>query len=232
MYQLYIANKNYSSWSLRPWVLMQQLAIPFVEHLQPFHSPSNNAAFRMFSPTGKVPCLIDENTIVWDSLAITEYIAEQYIQAWPEDKITRAWARSVCAQMHSNFNTLRQSCPMCCGLRVKIDITPELESDLFTLSKLWQEGLTRFGGPFLTGNYFTAADAFFAPIAFRVQTYDLPLEGMAMDYVQRLLSLSAMKKWYHEALIEPWEDEQHYQQISAAGIIIADLRENKEHLIK
>ena len=232
MYQLYIANKNYSSWSLRPWVLMQQLAIPFVEHLQPFHSESNNAAFRMFSPTGKVPCLIDDSTIIWDSLAITEYIAEQYIQAWPEDKITRAWARSVCAQMHSNFHTLRANCPMCCGLRVKIDITPELESDLFTLSKLWQEGLSRFGGPFLAGNYFTAADAFFAPVAFRIQTYDLPMEGMAMDYVQRLLSLSAMKKWYAEALVEPWEDEQHYQQISAAGTIIVDLRENKEHLIK
>lgn len=233
MYTLFIANKNYSSWSLRPWVLMQQQSIPFIERLFSFGSCS----FRDFSPSGRVPCLNDDGTLVWDSLAITEYLAERHSGVWPADREARAWARCSVAEMHSGFSALRQYCGMNCGMRIRLnDIPPALQQDIARVEELWSEGIGRFGGPYLAGSQFTAADAFFAPVAFRVRTYDIALGATAAAYAQRLLSLPAMQHWYSEALREPWRDDAHEEELKQYGmcvederlsIIPPDLRENR-----
>jgi glutathione S-transferase len=224
MYQLFIANKNYSSWSLRPWVLMTELAIPFQEHLRPFADGPNWDAFRTFSPSGKVPCLVDGDTVVWDSLAITEYLGERH-PVWPQDVRARAWARCATAEMHSGFGALRNHCSMSCGLRVRLHQQPaDLLKDIARIDELWNEGLTRFGGPFLAGTSFTAVDAFFAPVAFRVQTYDLKLSDVANGYVQRLLAVTAMQAWYRDALNEPWREAAHEEDTIRMGTVLKDLR--------
>jgi glutathione S-transferase len=225
MYQLYIGNKNYSSWSLRPWVLMSELAIAFEEHLVPFDPGSSWEKFRAFSPTGRVPCLVDGDTVVWDSLAITEYLAERHPAVWPRDPRARAWARCAAAEMHSGFSALRNACSMNCALRVRMhEISPALQRDIDRLDELWSEGLERFGGPLLVGEAFTAADAFFAPVAFRIQTYGLGLGQPAADYAQRLLSLPSMQQWKRAALLEPWREADHEAEVAASGTILEDLR--------
>lgn len=230
MYTLYIANKNYSSWSLRPWVLMRTLAIAFEERLVPFGEGADRHDFHTFSPSGKVPCLHQDGTVVWDSLAIVEYLAERHAGVWPGDPRTRAFARSAAAEMHSSFGALRQSCSMTCGLRVRLHrITAELQRDLARLQELWQEGLGRFGGPYLAGAEFTAVDAFYAPVAFRIQTYQPPLAPPALDYAQRLLALPAMQSWYAAALAERWRDAEHDRETLAVGTVTEDLRHPAAH---
>jgi glutathione S-transferase len=225
MYQLFIANKNYSSWSLRPWVLMQTLSIPFAEHLMPFPQDGATHAFRTFSPSGKVPCLQDGNAVVWDSLAITEYLAERHAGVWPSDPQLRAWARCAAAEMHSGFGALRNECSMNCGIRVTLNApTPALNNDLARLDELWNDGLNRFAGPFLAGAVFTAVDAFFAPVAFRIQTYHLQLSAAAHAYAKRLLALPAMQVWYAAALMEPWREHAHEQECKSHTTWLADLR--------
>jgi glutathione S-transferase len=225
MLRLYIANKNYSSWSLRAWVLMRSLGVPFEEKLVPFGLPGPEGAFSNFSPSGRVPCLIDGDTTVWDSLAITEYLAEQFPGVWPADAAARAWARCAAAEMHSGFAALRERCSMSCGIRVRLhDHPPELARDLARLDELWRNGLDRFGGPFLAGAAFTAADAFFCPVAFRVQTYGLSLSHVAGQYVDRLLALPAMREWYAAALAEPWRDHDHEADAWKFGTVTADYR--------
>ena len=173
MYELFIGNKNYSSWSLRPWILMKARGIPFQEHLVPFDEGSSFAKFRAFSPTGRVPCLRDGATVVWDSLGIAGYLAESSPDLWPADKVARTWARCATAEMHSGFGTLRQACTMNVGLRIRLHEQPaELVADVARINELWNEGLARFGGPFLAGSEFTIVDAFYCPVAFRVRTYD------------------------------------------------------------
>lgn len=225
MYRLHIANKNYSSWSLRPWVLMRELGIGFNEHVHPFGEGSNWAGFRMFAPNGKVPCLQDEETTVWDSLAIIEYLAERHAGVWPVDTRARAWARSAAAEMHSGFATLRNRCPMSCGIRVKLGEIPEpLRDDIARVDELWTEGLSRFGGPYLAGPRFTAVDACFAPVAFRWQSYGLPLSARAAEYAGRLLALPSMRQWYEAALAETWREPGHESDICSAGEVLEDLR--------
>jgi glutathione S-transferase len=225
MYVLYITNKNYSSWSLRPWVLMQQLGIPFEERLVPMESESSAEAFRTFSPTGKVPCLVDQSTVVWDSLGIVEYLAERNEGVWPRDPRARAWARCAAAEMHSGFGVLRDICTMNCGIRVRIDdAPPALGRDIRRLGDLWKEGLDRFGGPYLGGDAFTAVDAFFAPVAFRVQTYGLKLDDAAASYAARLLELPAMRRWEADALLETWREPGHEAEARRAGMWLEDRR--------
>lgn len=224
MFTLCIANKNYSSWSLRPWVLMRMLGIPFIEQLRPF-SDGPALAFGDVSPSGRFPCLVDGDTIVWDSLAITEYLAEAHREVWPADKVARAFARSVAAEMHSGFSHLRNVCGMNVGIRVELNgMSHGLAQDIARLDALWTDGLTRFGGPFLAGDSFTAADAFFCPVAFRVQIYDLKLSPAAAEYAQRLLALPAMQDWYAAALTETWRKAAYDQDALAAGRIVADYR--------
>lgn len=225
MYTLYIANKNYSSWSLRPWILLKELAIPFEERLHRFEPGGAWASFRAFSPTGKVPTLHDAKTIVWDSLAITEYLHEHHRGVWSADSGARAWSRSASAEMHSAFATLRQQCSFNLGLRVRLrEISEPLQKDISRIDELWSEGLKRFGGPYLAGSQFTAVDAFYAPIHFRIQTYGLRLGAEASAYSQRLLALPSMRAWYEGGLAETFRDPDHDEVILKFGDIVQDLR--------
>jgi glutathione S-transferase len=225
MYDLYIANKNYSSWSLRPWVLMRELEIPFREHLVLFGQESSWSSYRKISPTGKVPCLVDGDTVVWDSLAITEYLAERHATVWPAEARARAWARSAAAEMHSGFGELRSRCSMSCGLRIRLhEFPPALEHDIARLGALWNDGLHRFGGPYLAGKAFTAVDAFYAPVAFRVQTYGITLDFAVASYATRLLGIPAMREWYDDALKEKLRDEPHEEETLRMGEVLEDLR--------
>ena len=225
MYDLYIANKNYSSWSLRPWVLMRELGIVFREHLVPFGQESMWRDFRRISPSGKVPCLVDGGTVVWDSLAIAEYLAERHEGVWPAEGDARAWARSAAAEMHSGFGELRNRCSMSCGQRIRLHESPAaLEREVARLGVLWSEGLRRFGGPFLAGKGFTAVDAFYAPVVFRIQTYGLTLDSAAATYAERSLGTRAMREWYADALKETLRDPPHEEDVSRMGEVLEDLR--------
>lgn len=225
MYTLHIGNKNYSSWSLRPWLLMRVLDIPFEERQTPFQEAGSFELYRQFSPNGRVPCLVDDGWPVWDSLAIVEYLAERHAGVWPSDAKVRAWARSAAAEMHSGYNALRDVCTMNCGVRVRLgEKSAALKQDLFRLNDLWNDGLSRFGGPYLAGPEFTAVDAFYAPVAFRALTYDLRFEGAAAAYPARLRDLPPMREWYEAALAEPWREPAHEAEMRAAGAVVEDLR--------
>jgi glutathione S-transferase len=226
MYELFIGNKNYSSWSLRPWVLLQERGIAFEEHLVPFDEDTSYERFRVFSPSGKVPCLRDGSTVVWDSLGIAGYLAESHAGLWPEDRGARTWARCATAEMHSGFGLLRQYCTMNVGLRVRLrERPPGLAADIARIDELWSEGLARFGGPFLTGASFTIVDAFYCPVAYRVRTYDLQLSVGAGEYAARLLQLPSMRKWEAAALAEPWRDAAHEREVLDAGDVLEDHRQ-------
>jgi len=161
-----------------------------------------------------------------DSLAITEYLHERHKGVWPAEQAARDWARCAATEMHAGFSTLRSVCGMNCGIRVQLrEISPALQKDLDRLTELWSDGLSRFEGPFLAGRAFTAADAFFCPVAFRVQTYGLELGSNSDAYVQRLLSLGPMREWYRAALGERWREPSHEDEVRAAGELTADLRE-------
>jgi glutathione S-transferase len=225
MYTLHIANKNYSSWSLRPWALLRELKIPFTESLIPFHKAADWAAYRRIAPSGKVPCLVDGDITVWESLAIVEYLGERYAGVWPEAADARAWARSASAEMHAGFTELRSRCSMSCARRVQLHgMTAALTADMSRIGALWNDGLEHFGGPFLAGSAFCAVDAFFAPVVFRIQTYDLALDTTSMAYVARMLDLECMRAWYADALREPWRDLPHDEEIAQYGTVIQDLR--------
>jgi glutathione S-transferase len=225
MYQLYIANKNYSSWSLRPWVLMTQLDITFDECLESFETQDNFEKFRGFSPSGTVPCLVDGSTVVWDSMGIVEYLAERHPGIWPERGDARTFARCVAAEMHSSFSTLRSNCPMVCAITVTMhEISDALMRDVRRIDEIWQEGLTRFGGPFLAGDQFSAADAFYCPVAYRVKTYQLPMSQTSQDYCDRLLALPAIRQWDAAAIAETWREQSHEDDVAAVGQIVSDRR--------
>lgn len=224
MYVLITANRNYSSWSLRPWMLMQGLGIAFEDQIEPFTNPINYDEFRSFSPTGRVPVLLDEGRTVYDSLGITLYLADRHDGVWPADPDARAWAQCAVAEMHSGFSALRGDCTMNVGVRV----TPKppsgaLRLDIARLRELFAEGLSRFGGPYLAGDRFTAADAFYAPIAFRIRTYDLDV-GAGRAWTDHMLTHPAMLEWERQALLEEWREESHEAELAAAGIITADYR--------
>lgn len=211
--KLYIGNKNYSSWSMRPWVLLTQAGIPFEEVMLRFDAftPESQfkAALRNLSPTGKVPVLVDGALVVWDTLAIAEYLAEQFPEKnlWPRDKEARARARSLCAEMHSGFTGLRTHCPMNIEARL-----PEagalvwrdqsaVRADVARLITMWRQCLDAHGGPLLFGD-FSIADAFYAPICTRLQTYALPLPADVAAYVQRVHALPGVRSWIEGALAE------------------------------
>ncbi|WP_444919443.1 glutathione S-transferase family protein [Microbulbifer sp. CnH-101-G] len=226
MYQLFIGNKNYSSWSLRPWLLMHHLEIPFNEKLVTFEEGGSWEKFHSFSPSGQVPCLKTEETTIWDSLAITEYIAEDFPQVWASDRITRAWSRSASAEMHSGFSALRNICPMNCGLKVELyEVSAPLQKDIHRIDELWTEGLQKFGGPFLAGKEFTAVDAFFAPVTIRAENYNLPFSEDAKQYIKLIHSLPSMQKWIADAINEPWRESAHEEEARNSGTIITDLRQ-------
>jgi glutathione S-transferase len=224
-YTLITANRNYSSWSLRPWVLMSALGIPFIDRIEPFLQATNYAAFRSFSPTGQVPVLMDGDRAVWDSLGIILYLGDRHPDVWPKDDAARAWAQCAAAEMHSGFATLRNDCTMNVGVRVEPhQHSPALNRDIARLTELWGEGLARFGGPFLAGATFTAVDAFYAPVAYRVRTYGLNVGPVGQAWVDHMLALPAMQQWEAAALAETWREDSHEAEIGAAGRIINDYR--------
>ena len=227
MYRLYIANRNYSSWSLRPWVLLKTLGIPFEEELVPFTDGGSWEKFRAFSPTGQVPCLHHGELVVWESLAIVEYLAERHDTVWPQAPEARAWARSAAAEMHGGFSALRNECPMTTSQRIRLhEQSSALAANLDRLSELFGDGFERFGGPFLAGPAFTAVDAFFAPVAFRWRTYALTLSSPASAYLERLLALPAMEFWAEAGRTEPWREPSHAEEIAALGVCLEDLRQD------
>lgn len=223
-YTLITANRNYSSWSLRPWLLMKALDIPFTDRIEPFTKPSNYDEFRAFSPTGQVPVLIDGARTVWDSLGITLYLAERHDGVWPADEAARAFAICAVTEMHGGFSALRNDCTMNLSVRVKPrPMRPALLRDVARVREIFEEGLERFGGPWLAGPALTALDAFFAPVAFRIRTYGLDV-GKGQAWVDHVLAHPAMQQWEAEALEEAWREEGHEAELAECGEIIADYR--------
>jgi len=225
MYTLYVGNKNYSSWSLRPWLVIKHLNVPFEEVVTPFSEGSNWDDFRRFSPTGLVPCLVDGEQVVWDSLGITEYLADRHDGVWPSDAKAKAWARCATAEMHAGFNALRDICSMNIGVRIKLNEVPaRLQKDIDRIDELWQQGLKEFSGPFLAGDAFTAVDAFFAPVVYRIRTFGLKLSDDVMAYVDRMLNHPLMLEWEKAGLAESWREPGHEEDALKYGVLISDER--------
>nr|WP_221214715.1 glutathione S-transferase family protein [Novosphingobium hassiacum] len=218
------ANRNYSSWSLRPWLVMKALGIAFQDRIEPFTKPSNYEEFRGFSPTGQVPVLVDGERTIWDSLGIALYLAERHDGVWPADDAARAFAMCAVAEMHGGFSALRNDCTMNVGVRVKPrPMSAALLRDVGRVREIFEHGVSTFGGPWLAGPAFTALDAFFAPVAFRIRTYGLDV-GNGQAWVDQVLAHPAMLEWEAEALAESWREEAHEAELAACGEITADYR--------
>lgn len=213
MRTLYIANKNYSSWSMRPWVLMKQAGIPFEEQMLHFDAMDADSDFkravREVNPAGRVPVLVDDGLVVWDTLAIAEYLAESFPdrQLWPRDVKARARARSVCAEMHAGFGALRSHCPM--NIEASLALAgalawrdhADVRSDVQRIVAMWTGLLEEHKGPMLFGE-FSIADAYFAPVCMRIKNYALPVPGHITDYIRRVSALPSVQAWVEDALAE------------------------------
>ena len=203
---------------------MKALGIPFEDRIEPFSKPDNYDDFRRFSPTGQVPLLMDGERRMWDSLGITMYLAERHESVWPKDDEARAFAQAIVAEMHGGFGALRNDCTMNVGVRVRLKpMSLALQRNVARVREIFEQGPERFGGPWLTGPEFTAADAFYAPVAFRVRTYGLDV-GRGAEWVERVIAHPAMQDWETQALAEAWREESHEAEIAAAGTITADYR--------
>lgn len=211
--QLHIGNKNYSSWSMRPWVLMRQAGIAFEEVMVRFDGFSPQSQFKQrvgaLNPAGKVPILVDDGLVVWDTLAIAEYVAERFPehQLWPRERAARARARSVCAEMHSGFSALRSACPMNIEARlpeigaIVLRDQSGVRDDLDRITQMWSTLLREHGGPMLFGA-FSVADAYYAPVVMRLRTYELPVPEDVAAYMQRVVELPGVQAWIADALRE------------------------------
>lgn len=230
MLQLYIGNKNYSSWSMRSWVLLKQAGIEFEEVKLRFDSFDTKSDFKQkiqaVSPVGKVPLLVDDGFAIWDTLAIAEYIADKFPgkNIWPTDRQARARARSICAEMHSGFTALRSACPM----NIEADLAEAgqliwrdraaVRADVSRVLAMWTELLAQHGGPMLMGE-FSNADAFYAPVAMRLKSYGLPVPQHISDYIARLTALPGVKAWIDDALAEnDFRDFEEPYRINPASV--------------
>lgn len=207
MRKLVIGNKNYSSWSLRAWLVLTESGLPFEEVLIPLDQPDSRWRKLQFAPTGKVPALVEGNFVIWDSLAIAEYVAEQVPagKLWPVGRTARAIARSLASEMHSGFLDLRRQFPMNIRARRPRTPTAATAADLERITSAWGDCRKRFGsdGPFLFGR-FSIADAFFAPVVTRMRTYGVALRGPAEEYAKAIEQLPSMQRWCAAAAEEPW----------------------------
>ena len=205
---LVIGNKNYSSWSMRPWIAMKAAGIPFEEVVIPLYLEGSGERILKYSPAGKVPILIDGDLAVWDTIAILEYLAERFPDAglWPRDQRARSLARSVSAEMHSGFQPLRQHCTMNLWLPPKPRQQPgDVLENMRRIETIWRDCRARYGqgGPFLFGR-FGAADAMYAPVVARFHNYGLPVQGDTLDYMGAVMALPAWREWYDAAMRETW----------------------------
>jgi glutathione S-transferase len=208
MLKLVIGNKNYSSWSMRPWLALRANNIPFEEIFVPLYTDDKADKDRLlsFNPAGKVPALIDGDVTVWDSLSVVEYLAEKFPQAalWPEDRVARAHARSISAEMHSGFMALRNECGMNLHRPIRaVAMSDDANANVARVQAIWAECHQRYGkaGPFLFGA-FSGADAMFAPVVHRFRSYAIEVKGDAQHYVEAMNALPAFQQWTREALAE------------------------------
>jgi glutathione S-transferase len=204
---IYLGNRNYSSWSLRPWLALKQTGAAFDEEVIPLGEPTTRSTVLRVSPSGRVPALKHNELTVWDSLAICEYLAETFPEAklWPDDKAARAVARAVSTEMHSGFAALRDHLPM--NMRSSFPnrgVTPEVQADINRITAIWRDCRKRFGadGAFLFGG-FTIADAMYAPVVSRFRTYKIELEEEAQAYTDAVWALPALQEWLTAAKNEP-----------------------------
>ena len=211
---LTIGNKNYSSWSFRPWIALKVAEISFEETVIPIYYPGSKEKFVALSPAGKVPILQDGAVTVWESLAILEYVAEQHPDAalWPRDPAARAHARAIASEMHAGFVPLRRQCPMNMWRPVKkLELSAETAANVARIDAMWSDCRARFGagGPFLFGP-FGAADAMYAPVVSRLLTYAAEVGAASAAYMRAMMALPAWQEWQAAALKEEWllaEDE-------------------------
>lgn len=211
---LYLGNKNYSSWSLRPWLVLKRTTVAFDEVVIPLYQPSSRETVLKYSPSGKLPALRHGDVTIWDSLAICEYLAESFpnFELWPKEGAARALARAVSAEMHSGFPALRAQLPM--NIRSSFpgrDVTPEAQTDINRIMAIWRDCRARFGegqGDFLFGP-FSIADAMFAPVVSRFRTYRIDLEREAEAYCDMITALPTMQEWSAAAKNEPMIVEQY-----------------------
>ena len=206
MQTLYIGNKNYSSWSLRAWLLLRHLGLPFQEHLVSVAGREYNPDLKPLAGNAKVPCLHTTSGFqIWESIAIAEYLAETHPQLWPSDPLARARARSLCAELHAGFGRIRNTMPMNIKLHLRPHaLQPEVQREVDRVIEIWTEARTHTSadqGPWLFGQ-FSVADAMFAPVAFRFDTYAVPLPPMAQSYQETLLAHPSMQEWKASALAE------------------------------
>ncbi len=204
MLKLVIGDRNYSSWSLRPWLVLKQSGLPFEEISIRLRERNTRTEIFKHSPSGKIPCLVDGGTVVWDSLAICEYIAEKAPSMWPTDSRSRAEARSISAEMHSGFVALRHVLPMdIAASKPFVARTADVDGDIARIIEIWEGCRSRFvdAGPFLFGR-FTIADAMFAPVVWRFLTYEIELPAASRKWVEAMLALPAMQEWHAAALAE------------------------------
>jgi glutathione S-transferase len=211
--KLIVANKAYSSWSLRPWILLAHFKIPFEDVTIPLDLPDTRKRILAHSPNGKCPSLHDGPISVWESIAIVDYVAEKYPDKpiWPKTKAARALARSVSAEMHAGFQALRNHCPTNFRRPVKKrELTSEVEADVARIEAAWAGARKEFGkaGPFLFGR-FSAADAMFAPVVNRFHVYDVPVKRATRAYMDAIMELPAWKAWINDAEAEPWRIERY-----------------------
>ena len=205
---LVIANKLYSSWSMRPWLAMRAVGLDFTETVIPLRMPDTAERIRQYSPSGKVPVLIDGDVKVWESLAIISYLSDVHPECrfWPEGKVARAHAKSIAMEMHGGFQALRQSCPMNLGKRFQTPaISDDLKANVARIEEIWRETRGKFaaGGPYLFGE-FTAADAMYAPVATRLAAYSIPVAADTRAYIDAIYAHPAFVAWRTAALAEPW----------------------------
>ncbi len=205
--KLHIGNKSYSSWSLRPWLLLTHAGIPFEERVIPLDQSSSAADIAAVSGAGRVPVLVDGSLTVWDSLAICEYLAERFPEKalWPRDAAARAVARAVSAEMHSGFTALRSACPFKVRETIAYAPSPEVQADVRRITAVWEDCRQRFGGggPFLFGG-FSIADAYYAPVVSRFRTYGMALSGASAAWADAVWSLPAYERWRQGAAAETW----------------------------
>ncbi|HET9239808.1 MAG TPA: glutathione S-transferase family protein [Oligoflexus sp.] len=201
---LVVGSKTFSSWSLRPWLVLKQTNIPFTEVVIPLNQVATREQIKRYSPSGRIPVLLHGDVRIWDSLAIAEYLHELFPDKglWPQNMADRALARSVSAEMHSGFGAMRQQLSMNVTKRFSTpDLTDDTQSDLKRVFDIWNECLNRSGGPFLFGS-FTIADAMYAPVTTRLTTYSIPLTGAIEKYVHTMGALPAMQEWVRSAIGE------------------------------